>query len=365
MKLIKEIGFLSAFVLPALLLAGYWLGGGWNFLTAGFVFLVIPLADYWIGSDKTRFTDSEKQQLASDFYYTFILYIWTYLQLGTVVFGCYAVTLGRISSPLEWVGFTLGTALITGGIGITVAHELGHKKSSLQQFYAQFILMCVSYMHFFIEHNKGHHVWVGTPADPATARRNEPFYSFWVRTIRGSYRHAWQLERQRLRRKQLPFWSHHNTMLQYHFYTLLFMGVLIFGFSLAAGSFAWEVPVFFVAQSILAFTLLEIVNYIEHYGLYRNEITPGRYEPVSAIHSWNANHLLTNFFLFQLQRHSDHHLQALKKYQELDNLEESPQLPAGYPTMLILALIPPVWFSIVNPILTKWEKITTESMPSG
>ena len=144
----------------------------------------------------------------------------------------------------------------------------------------------------------------------------------------------------------------------------LFCALLTSGFSLWAGVVTWQIPVFFFAQSFLAFSLLELVNYVEHYGIVRKEIAPGRYERVTPIHSWNASHLISNFFLFQLQRHSDHHANAIKRYQVLNHYDQSPQLPAGYPTMIMVALVPPLWFSLMNKRLENWNPAFNQGQPS-
>jgi alkane 1-monooxygenase len=198
---------------------------------------------------------------------------------------------------------------------------------------------------------------VATPGDPSTARKNESFYTFWVRSVFKGYAHAWRLEAESLKRKGYAIWSLHNEMIRFAILPLLFCGALTLMFSLLLNRITWEVPVFFFSQSLLAFSLLELVNYVEHYGIMRKEIAPGKYERVNPLHSWNASHLLSNFFLFQLQRHSDHHAYAHKRYQVLNHYEQSPQLPFGYPTMIMLAMVPPVWFGIMNKRLEQWQKV--------
>jgi alkane 1-monooxygenase len=245
--------------------------------------------------------------------------------------------------------------MFTSG-GINVAHELGHKKEAWARFHSKLNLMTVCYMHFYIEHNKGHHVNVGTPQDPATSKKNQTFYAFWFQTVIGSWRDAWQIEKRRLESKKLPLWNPiHNQMLQYVIFPILFIGILTLIFSLLQGIFVWQVPLFFLAQSYLAFSSLEAVNYIEHYGLQRREIAPGKFEKVNPLHSWNANHLISNFFLLQLQRHSDHHAYAARPYQILRHFEESPQLPYGYPVMILMSMIPPLFFKVMNKRLEDWK----------
>ncbi len=356
MKAPKKIGFFTAFILPALVITGFYAGGFWNLLTLGFVFIIITTVDHLAGVDTDNNSEPEAKLIGEEFYYRFITYAWTFVQVAFVSWACYVISFGKLHSFIEWFGFVVGVSLVTGGIGITVAHELGHKKSNLEQFYSKILLMTVCYMHFFIEHNRGHHVQVATPDDPATARRDETFYAFWYRSVFYGYAHAWQLEKESLLRKERKIFSVYNEMLWYGLLPIVFCFLLTVIISNLSGRIVWEVPIFFVTQSILAFTLLELVNYIEHYGIVRTIDKTGKYERVNPLHSWNASHLISNFFLFQLQRHSDHHANAIKRYQVLNHYDDSPQLPFGYPTMILIALVPPIWFSKMNPLLDEWRE---------
>lgn len=362
MNIIKKVGFFTAFILPATVIVGFNLGGWWNWLTIAFVFLVITTIDYIVGLDKTNVPNDSRKIVGEALYYRFVTYVWTYVQLFFLFWCSYAISLGTINSWYEWIGFTIGTGLVTGGIGITVAHELGHKKSKLEQFYSQLLLMLVCYMHFFIEHNRGHHVHVATPSDPATARKGENFYRFWLRSVFVGYQHAWDLEGEACSQKNHRAWSIHNRMIWYALLPVVFCILITMVFTTSEIP-RWTIPLFFFTQSIIAFSLLELVNYIEHYGILRRQKPSGEYERVNPLHSWNASHLISNFFLFQLQRHSDHHTNAIKRYQVLDHVDESPQLPFGYPTMILIALIPPLWFSIMNPLLNDWEKQVYKQQP--
>ncbi len=356
MKALKKIGFFTAFIIPALVMIGFYAGGLWNFLALVFVFGVITVIDHITGIDQENVEETDAKVVGEEFYYRFVTYVWTFVQVAFVLWGAYAVTTGWLTTTIEWVGFVIGFSLVTGGIGITVAHELGHKKSKLEQFYSQLILMTVCYMHFYIEHNRGHHVQVATPDDPATARKDENFYAFWFRSVFHGYAHAWQIEKESLQRKGFSTFNLKNEMIWFTFLPIAFCLLLTSVFSALAGRFVWEVPLFFFTQSIFAFTLLELVNYIEHYGIVRKQNAEGNYERVNPLHSWNASHLISNFFLFQLQRHSDHHANAIKRYQVLNHYDNSPQLPFGYPTMILIALFPPLWFTKMNPLLNEWKE---------
>ncbi|QSE97196.1 alkane 1-monooxygenase [Fulvivirga lutea] len=355
MGFFKKLGFFSAFVFPALVVGGYYLGGWWNYMALAHAFVILPVIDQLLGIDKSNVPEDKVKEVSAEYFYRFVTFIWTYVQVAFVIWGCYVIAMGQWSGWYELIGFTLGFAVVTGGIGITVAHELGHKKEAIERFYSKVLLMTVSYMHFYIEYNKGHHVHVATMGDPATSRKNESFYAFWVRSVFLGYAHAWKIENNRLKRKGKSAFSLSNNMIWFAILPILFAGVMTAILSYFSGTIEWGVAVFFFAQSFFAFTLLELVNYVEHYGIQRKEVSPGRFERVTPIHSWNASHLVSNFFLFQLQRHSDHHANAIKRYQVLDHYDESPQLPAGYSTMIIIAMIPPLWFVMMNKRLEKWH----------
>ena len=355
MKFSKKLGFFSAFSLPIMLMLGYYLGGIGNYLTIVFVFGAIPVLDHYIGTDKENIEKEDEKELSQELFFKFVLYSWVFIQIGLLLWAMSVV----VSGTLAWweiIGFSISLGLVTGGVGITVAHELGHKTDKLDQFFSKTLLFMVGYMHFFIEHNRGHHVWVATPHDAATSQKNETFYHFWKRSITESYKHAWKLENERLERKNISVKSFENAMIWFTILPILGITISTLYFSVFKGSFAWEIPLFLTAQAIVGFSLLEAVNYVEHYGIIRKEIAPNRYERVNPLHSWNSSHKVSNFILFQLQRHSDHHAFATREYQVLRHFEESPQLPSGYPTMILMALIPNLWFKKMNPILEHWKE---------
>jgi alkane 1-monooxygenase len=354
--------YLNAFKLPVLAIVAFYLGGWWLFMPAFFVFVILTIIDHWVGLNTTNVPAEAIHDVESDPFYKYLTYAWSVVQTAFLLWAVWIVSAGGLQTMWDWVGFAFSCALVTGGIGITVAHELGHKKSGLERFLSKLLLMQVCYMHFYVEHNRGHHVHVATPKDPATARANQHFYAFWWQSVVGSYSHAWSIETENLRRNNKPMWQ--NSMIVYTLLPILYCGLLT-GVAFAMGmSHFYLVPVFFFTQSVIAFTLLEQVNYIEHYGIVRKQLPDGRYERVNPLHSWNASHQLSNFFLFQLQRHSDHHHNAIKRYQVLHHYEESPQLPFGYPTMVMIAMVPPLWFSMMNPRLQQWQQQTQQPQPA-
>lgn len=337
---VRVLGFLLAYLIPVALIIGYGLGGWFNYLVPLLIFVAIPALDLILGEDRSNPDEAEVATLQKRFAYRLILFLYVPLQVGLVIWGAYVVTHVDLTT-VELIGFVLSMGLNNGAVGITIAHELGHKPNTLERTLSKILLWTVFYMHFYIEHNKGHHANVGTPKDPATARFGESFYRFYPRTVLGSVASAWRIETKRLRRKGYAIFGWHNQM--------LWFGALQAGLAGGLGfAFGWLATVYFLIQSVIAFSLLEVVNYIEHYGLRRREIAPGRYEKVTELHSWNASHLLTNYFLFELQRHSDHHAHAQRRYQVLRHFEESPQLPTGYAGMVLLALVPPLWHRVMD-----------------
>jgi alkane 1-monooxygenase len=356
MKAWKKYGFLLAYSIPFLWILGYLMGGAWNFLTPFFIFILIPLFDMWVGQDSQNFSDALFEHLSGQSYYKWITILWVPVQFAMLFFAFYVVSF-QLLSFIYITAFILGLGLITGGIGITVAHELGHKSSRFERILSQILLLSVCYAHFYIEHNQGHHVRVATPEDPATSRRGETFYRFWLRSVVGSWLSAWRIEKGRLGRLGKSSFSIQNKMIWYAILPVLFAALATLVFSLWAGRWVWEVPILFFVQSLIAFTLLEQVNYIEHYGIVRQQKPNGKYERVNPLHSWNANHLISNLFLFHLQRHSDHHTFASRRYQVLKHHDQSPQLPTGYPAMILLCLFPPLWFKIMDEKLNSWERM--------
>jgi alkane 1-monooxygenase len=241
----------------------------------------------------------------------------------------------------ELIGLVFSVGIVLGVNGINVAHELGHRQHTNERFLGKLLLLPSHYMHFYIEHNFGHHLHAATPEDPATARYNQSVYSFWLTSSIRQYFSAWSIQLKLLKNQNRSFFSIYNDMLWYAFFQVAYLLTVLF-------VFGPKVLLFAFAAGIGGFILLETVNYIEHYGLIRLKKSSGRYERVSEIHSWNSNHVVGRIVLYELTRHSDHHYKSSKKYQILDCHEESPQMPFGYPTSMVLALMPPLWFKVMN-----------------
>ncbi|AJX96464.1 alkane 1-monooxygenase [Burkholderia pseudomallei] len=305
-----------------------------------FAFGVIPVLDLLIGVDSENPPESIVPRLESERYYRYVVYLATF-----VVYVAFAGAIWIVATqPLAWYDY-LGFAFSLGaatGISINTAHELGHKTSPLERWLAKITLAPVAYGHFFVEHNRGHHVRVATPDDPASARYGESFWAFLPRTVTGSIASAWRLEKARLARSGRLAWSWRNEVLQ-----AWAMTVALWSAAIAFGG-AKVVP-FLLIQAAYGASLLEVVNYVEHYGLGRRQLPTGRYERCTPQHSWNSNHVVTNLFLYQLQRHADHHANPTRSYQALRHFDDSPQLPAGYAAIILLAYVPPLWFRVMNP----------------
>tara|TARA_B100000902_G_C27030391_1_gene774205 strand:+ start:1 stop:723 length:723 start_codon:yes stop_codon:yes gene_type:complete len=231
--------------------------------------------------------------------------------------------------------------------GINVGHELGHRKSLLSRTCSKLLYLPCQYMHFFIEHNWGHHINVATPNDPATAKYRQNLYSFWISSVTKTYISAWKIQLKLLKISKKGFFSFKNDMIFYTLFQLLFLIFIYF-------NYGFIVTIYSIIMSIVSFLFLETINYIEHYGLQRQMKPNGKYERVRPHHSWNSNHTVGRIILYELTRHSDHHFKASKKYQVLESVQDSPQLPYGYPTSILISFFPPLWFRIMNPLVKKY-----------
>lgn len=305
-----------------------------------FVFGFIPLLELIIGSSNHNPTEEKLQKRLNDPFFDYVLYLFFALQVLTCLFFVWYTTNTEIGT-LTWWGHVTSMGICCGTFGINIAHELGHRVNKKEQFMAKVLLLSSLYMHFFIEHNRGHHKKVATPDDPSTARLNEPVQFFWMRSMVQTWLEAWRLEFVRLKRKGLVKFSLSNEMLQFQIIQLIMVLVIYYFFGFTS-MLSWIIAAFIGA------ILLETINYIEHYGLFRKKENE-YYERVEHWHSWNSNHLVGRLLLFELSRHSDHHYKSNKKYQILENSNVAPQMPTGYPGMMVLAQFYPIWIFVMNP----------------
>jgi alkane 1-monooxygenase len=298
------------------------------------VFVVIPLLDLAFGTDTSNPPDGMVTKLEEDRYYRVCTYAFLPIQYASLILTCWLWSRGHLSLAAN-IGLALSVGCV-GGIAINTAHELGHKLGSFERWLSKIALAQSGYGHFLVEHNRGHHVNVATPEDPASSRFGESFYAFWPRTVSGSFRSGVEIERRRLERMGKSFWTVQNDVLNaWVLSVVLFAGLLL--------AFGLRIAPYLLLQAVLAFSLLEVVNYLEHYGLLRQRAADGRYERCRPTHSWNSNHVVSNLFLYHLQRHSDHHAYPTRRYQALRSFDDAPQLPSGYATMILVALVPPLW----------------------
>ena len=303
---------------------------------------VIPFTDWLIGTDETNPPEEIVPQLEADIYYRWLTYLTVPLHFCVLSIICHFVA----THDLEWTSI-LATAIIAGGysgLGINTAHELGHKKTKLEQLLAKMTLAVPGYGHFCVEHNRGHHVLVATPEDPASSRMGESIYSFALREIPETCMRAWKLEKSRLALRHKSACSYENAILQSYAITIFFQGGLVI-------SFGWIMLPFLAVHNAWAWFQLTSANYIEHYGLLREKDKNGRYERCQPHHSWNSNHIIGNLVTFHLERHSDHHANPTRRSQSLRTFPDLPQLPSGYGGMYLLAYIPCLWFKIMDPRL--------------
>ncbi|NRQ48289.1 alkane 1-monooxygenase [Aeromicrobium stalagmiti] len=311
-----------------------------------FLFVVVPIADMIAGRDGENPPDEVLEQLEDDRYYRWVTYAFIPAQVAGFVWGAYLLgggTLPGIDEPLS-IAAKIGLALSLGmvaGIGINTAHELGHKKEEYERWFARAALAQTFYGHFFIEHNRGHHVRVATPEDPASGRLGETVWEFMPRTMWGSLTSAWELEKKRFERLKKSHWSLKNDVLNAWAFSVVLWGALMV-------AFGWEIFPYLVLQAIAGIWLLESVNFLEHYGMKRQKLESGRYERVNPSHSWNSNNIGTNVLLYHLQRHSDHHANPTRRYQALRDFKEAPVLPTGYAGMIVLTWVPQVWRRVMD-----------------
>jgi alkane 1-monooxygenase len=316
--------------------------GAFWFIGPVLLFGVFPLIDLWVGKDARNPPDDLIAWLEEDRYYRWCTYAFLPIQYATLLLACWLWARGDLS-VVESFGLALTVGMVSG-VAINTAHELGHKRVSLERWLSKIALAQSGYGHFFIEHNRGHHVRVATPEDPASSRMGESFYAFLPRTVLGSLRSGWALETVRLDGLGSGPWTIRNNILN-----AWAMSVLLFGgLALAFGP---VVLPYLLVQAAVGFCLLEVVNYLEHYGLLRTRREDGRYERTRPAHSWNSNNVASNVMLYHLQRHSDHHANPLRRYQALRHDDEAPQLPTGYAGMIVIAAIPPLWRHVMDPLL--------------
>jgi alkane 1-monooxygenase len=345
---IKRYAYLLVLVVPAIAAWVTWQltqGGNtlfWAWFPALFIFGFIPILDYIIGKDPANPDEEvEVPDMTKDWYYRALTLVCVPIHLAVVIYAGWAFATVEMGLAAQ-IGWLVSIGVVGGIMAINIGHELIHKDTKLETWTGGLALASVTYAGFKVEHIMGHHVHVSTPDDASSSRYNQGVYAFLLQAFPRNFMNAWRLEAKKLRRKGRTPWGPANELIWWYAISALFA----VAFTVALG---WAGLVFFLAQSFFAAATLEVINYIEHYGLHRRVQENGRFERVTPAHSWNSNYLLTNLFLFHLQRHSDHHAFPRRRYQVLRHYDESPQLPGGYAAMFVLALVPPLWKKVMNP----------------
>lgn len=344
---IRFFKYASVWLSIGIILTSLVFGGKWVFVAPLYVFALIPLIELFFGGSTVNLEKAEEEIAKKDWKYDLIVWSVVPLQFTLCFFFLNRLNDGSLA-VWEKLGMMFALGIACGVLGINVAHELGHRNTWYEQLMSKMLLATSLYMHFFIEHNRGHHKNVSTDEDPASSRYGEVIYAFYVRSVVNSWLSAWHLEGERLRKANKSFWSIHNEMLIYQIVQIAM---------LVAIALVWNVSVmfYFIGAATIGFLLLETVNYIEHYGLRRKKIDGEYYEKVMPVHSWNSNHPIGRIMLFELTRHSDHHYMANRKYQVLRHFDNSPQMPTGYPGMMVLSLFPPLWFKVMHKQIAKYR----------
>ena len=342
----RSLKYFLVYMVPAVVIFSISSSGIWTYTALILLFGILPFLELFTKGSIENLNQEEEDASLKNIIYDVILYSLVPLQYFIVVYFLYNISDDNLTIGSK-IGMTIALGLSCGILGINAAHELGHRSTRYEQLMSKMLLLTSMYMHFFIEHNRGHHKNVSTDDDPASAKYGEVIYAFYVRTIIGSWLSAWHLEKDRLKKSNHNVWSLHNDMLIFQIIQITFLVVIFLLFGLS-------VLLWYVAAASIGFMLLETVNYIEHYGLRRKK-NGNRYERTMPIHSWNSNHPMGRLVLLELSRHSDHHYLASRKYQVLRHFDESPQMPTGYPGMMVLAMLPPLWFRVMHKEIEKCQ----------
>ena len=343
----RFLKYASVYISLTVIMSSLVAGGVWVFVAPLYVFGLIPLIELFFGGSEQNMDKAQEEIAKKDWKFDFILWSTVPLQFAIMFYFLNRVDDGSLQL-WEKLGMMFAFGISCGVLGINLAHELGHRNTWYEQFLSKMLLTTSLYLHFFIEHNRGHHKNVSTDEDPASSRYGEVIYAFYIRSVRDSWLSAWRLEGERLKKANHGFWSIHNEMLIYQIIQISLLVAI-------AVLWSWQVMLLFIGSATIGFLLLETVNYIEHYGLRRKKIDGDYYEKVMPIHSWNSNHPIGRIMLFELTRHSDHHYMASRKYQVLRHFDYSPQMPTGYPGMMVLALFPPLWFKVMHKQIEKYK----------
>jgi alkane 1-monooxygenase len=336
----RKLKYFSVYLLPLTVYVSFHGKGLSSFFPVLIFFVLVPLLELFLKPDRSNFDQETAEVEKNSPIYDWILYLAVPVQIGMLLYFFRIISNTPIDS-IEFYGRIFAMGMMCGVMGINIGHELGHRSDRSNQFLGELLLLSSLNTHFLPYHNEGHHREVATPEDAATAKRGQWLFHFWISSHFGSYFKAWEIEASRMKKRNRSIFSLHNRMVIYSIANVLLLGSIYY-------FLGTKVLIAFVLAAVIGILLLETVNYIEHYALLRKVNENGRYERVKHMHSWNSDHQIGRLMLFNLSRHSDHHYKASKKYQVLESLDSSPQMPTGYPGMMVLALFPPIWFKLMN-----------------
>ncbi len=348
---IRFLKYLAIFTGPAIGYISLTQLGWWTWALPIYAFLFIPFVELFAKGSDENMSEAEEELTKNDRLYDYLLYLQVPIQYIFMVIFLFSITESGLTL-FEYGGRVLTFGIACVSLGINVGHELGHRAKPYERFLAKALLLSTLYMHFIIEHNRGHHKRVGTDEDPASAKYGEVIYVFMARSVIFGYISAWKLEAARLKAKGFSFWSWRNEMIRFQLIQAALLALIYYGFGLLG-------MLSFTIAAIYGFLMLETINYVEHYGLRRKKDNAGNYEKILPAHSWNSNHYIGRIMLFEISRHSDHHYKASRKYQTLRHFDEACQMPTGYPGMILLALFPPIWFFVMHRHIAKLQALHT------
>ena len=347
---LRAVPFALSYLLIPIMIYTALNGGWWLLVPVLATFGAFAALDTLLGIDPVNSdTETDDDKLI---WHRYVVLGWVPLALMLTAWMVWYVPQASHLAWYEKIIMFFNVGLANGAVGIVYAHELMHQKNKLERWAGDLLMALVGYGHFRTEHLLVHHRYIGTPRDGVTARYNENFHKFFLRVLVHGFSSAWRAEKQMLGRKNLPALHSSNPHWRYWGLQLgmMLIAVLLGG---VVGVLLW------LYQALVAIWYLELINYVEHYGLIRKHLGEGKYEHVLPRHSWNSAHMASNWLLINLQRHSDHHYKPDRRYPLLQTYreEEAPALPSGYPVIAAAALIPPLWFRMMNPRVQKWRKM--------
>lgn len=346
--MLNKLKYLLVYTLPAATAVSFLNEGIWSWTAVIYAFGILPLLDHFIAIDRSNLSAQQEEEALGMWIFDVLLYMVVPVHLGMVEWFIYEATQFTTLDITAW-GKIFSLGAMSSVTAINIAHEIGHRNGRVNKITAKLLLSTVLYSHFYEEHNFGHHRNVGTHEDPATARRGEWVYAFFFRSVIMGVISAFKIEAKRLQRQGRSAISLHNGVLVWQ---VIQVGIVVVLYLV----FGWMVALGFGLYSLIAVFILEAINYVEHYGLVRKKESEFRYEKVKPHHSWNADNTIGRAVLFELTRHSDHHENPHKKFQILSTPENVPELPTGYPGMVLLTLVPPFYFQVMKSRLDNWCK---------